>query len=54
MQAGYKAKIAAPWVYLNHGILPEAVDEEGVRLGGHTQATQQRAPYYKYHRLMTE
>ncbi len=54
MQEGYKAKIVAPWVYLNRGILSETLDEEGVRLGSHTQETQQRAPYYEYRRLMAE
>ena len=51
MGAGYHAGMA-PWVYLNRGNLSETADDQGRRIGGHTQETQQRAPYYEYRRLM--
>lgn len=41
-----------PWVLLNRGMQTEQQDEQGRRYGGHTQETQQRAPYYEYRRLM--
>lgn len=52
IQEGFKAGQAAPWVYFNRGIGNETMDEQGRRVGGHTQETQQRAPYYEYRRLM--
>ena len=51
MGSGYHARMA-PWVYLNRGYLSEGTDDHGRRVGGHTQETQQRAPYYEYRRLM--
>jgi hypothetical protein len=53
MGAGYHARMA-PWVYLNRGYLSETTDAHGRRVGGHTQETQQRAPYYEYRRLMSK
>lgn len=49
---GFHAPMA-PWVMLNRGIKTEQIDAQGRRFGGHTQETQQRAPYYEYRRLMT-
>lgn len=50
IQEGYHAH-NVPWVLLNRGYLSE-VEENGIRKGGHTQETIQRAPYYEYRRLM--
>ena len=49
---GMKAEMV-PWILFNRGIKSEEVDEHGRRYGGHTQETQQRAPYFEYRRLMT-
>lgn len=48
---GLQARMV-PWVMFNRGIQSEQMDEQGRRFGGHTQETQQRAPYYEYRRLM--
>lgn len=48
---GMKAEMV-PWILFNRGIKSEKIDEHGRRYGGHTQETQQRAPYFEYRRLM--
>jgi nitrite reductase/ring-hydroxylating ferredoxin subunit len=50
---GFHAPMAE-WVLLNRGYESETTDERGRRVGGHTQETQQRAPYYEYRRLMAQ
>jgi hypothetical protein len=52
IQEGYRAQ-NVPWVLLNRGYLSEVERENGVRRGGHTQETIQRAPYYEYRKLMS-
>lgn len=52
IQEGYRAQ-NVPWVLLNRGYLSEVEKENGVRRGGHTQETIQRAPYYEYRKLMS-
>ena len=51
IQQGYDAW-ESQWVLFNRGYKREQTDENGVRSGGHTQETQQRAPYYEYRQLM--
>lgn len=51
IQEGYRAQ-NVPWILLNRGHLSETTEASGVRKGGHTQETIQRAPYYEYRRLM--
>lgn len=51
IQAGYKVP-NFEWVMFNRGLTTEQVDALGRRYCGHTQETQQRAPYYEYRRLM--
>ena len=53
IQAGYGAWMA-PWVLFNRGYTTEGRTDDGLRVGHHTQETQQRAPYYEYRRLMDQ
>lgn len=53
IQEGYQAH-NVPWVLFNRGVQSETVDADGIRRGGHTQETPQRAAYYEYRKLMTQ
>jgi phenylpropionate dioxygenase-like ring-hydroxylating dioxygenase large terminal subunit len=53
IQEGYRVQ-QAPWILLNRGIESETTEANGIRKGGHTQETVQRAPYYEYRRLMAD
>jgi phenylpropionate dioxygenase-like ring-hydroxylating dioxygenase large terminal subunit len=53
IQEGYQAR-NVPWVLFNRGYQSETVTADGIRRGGHTQETPQRASYYEYRRLMAD
>lgn len=51
IQEGLRAQ-NVPWVLFNRGLQTEKTGADGIRRGGHTQETPQRAAYYEYRRLM--
>jgi phenylpropionate dioxygenase-like ring-hydroxylating dioxygenase large terminal subunit len=53
IQEGLQAQ-NVPWVLFNRGYQSETTGADGIRRGGHTQETPQRAAYYEYRRLMAD